>query len=500
MPRKKKEEEAPKNKGGRPTKKKLLYDGLNIDKDLMQQMNTSVKKSEVKKEMIAKYGVSGIVKNDIPEELRDIKVINEIEELLQDIKRYRSPDVYSFIPLEVSERLKKYNEHIKYIKKDGKEEDATSGGRKEYVAILKNASTYCIRCGGYNRLEKFFDSFGKTKTGKVHICKNCIGEMCQEFFNEYKDLRYVLLLMCQYTNTIYQQDVVNRAIKNFELKNEEITMLYNYYRVELMNFININTGKMTKGYTFEYSNFEGNIYKFVDIPEGIPTVYFGEQNKETVEVTKKRNGMYAKKWGSGFTVEEYQSMEQLFNEYSEFKSTKNVAQKNALIEYCRLKVKLDNSIGKSDINEISKLQTMVDKAADNAQIKLNQLSADDFGEGVDSWTSLVSLVEEYNSVIPIMPKIKKMPYDDIDFIIWEVVNYCRRLQELPEVPYEDIWNFVDEKFIEEMKRRGYTKTQIEKERNSRNAIYKDLPDSYIEPLWLNPDVLVDDGEDDIDEE
>ena len=85
-------------------------------------------------------------------------------------------------------------------------------------------------------------------------------------------------------------------------------------------------------------------------------------------------------------------------------------------------------------------------------------------------------------------------YDDIDFIIWEVVNYCRRLMELPEVDYKDVWNYIDERFLEEMKRRGYTERQIEKEKEQRHAIFKELGDNYIEPLWLNPNLQEEEGE------
>ena len=84
--------------------------------------------------------------------------------------------------------------------------------------------------------------------------------------------------------------------------------------------------------------------------------------------------------------------------------------------------------------------------------------------------------------------MKKMPYDDIDFIIWEVVNYCRRLMELPETNYEDVWKYIDERFVSEMKRRGYDSDQIRKEKRERNAVFKELGDNYIEPLWLNPNL------------
>ena len=319
-------------------------------------------------------------------------------------------------------------------------------------------------------------------------------EMGRTFYEEYKTYERELILLCLYTNTIYNKEVADMAIKNLMLKEEKPEMLYHYYRVECFSK-GVFSGGKNGGSTFEMSNFEGNIFKFVTPGEHTPLAFFPDQNEgKTVEMKKSEQKDLKNKWGAGFTNDEYARMEQLFNELSRFKSKKNVIQTNALIEYVRLKIKLDNAVGKGDLKEIEKWQKLTDSAAKNAGIRLDQLSAEDMGEGIDSWTTLTELVEEYDSVIPIMPKVKKMPYDDIDFIIWEVINYCRRLMELPEVNYEDVWNYIDNRFLEEMKRRGYTQRQIEEEKKSRKAIFKDLGDNYIEPLWLNPNLKEDEGE------
>ena len=39
-----------------------------------------------------------------------------------------------------------------------------------------------------------------------------------------------------------------------------------------------------------------------------------------------------------------------------------------------------------------------------------------------------------------------------------------------------------------MKRRGYDSDQIRKEKRERNAVFKELGDNYVEPLWLNPNL------------
>ena len=138
---------------------------------------------------------------------------------------------------------------------------------------------------------------------------------------------------------------------------------------------------------------------------------------------------------------------------------------------------------------------MADKAADNAQLKVKQLTGD-FGDGVDSFAQLAETVEEYYSAIPTLPKTRKMPYDDMDFLIWQNVNYIRRLEGKPEASYEDIYRFYDEELTKKMRDSGMTDDQIEQAKNERNAIFQDLSDTYQEPLWLLPTLGDDDEEGD----
>ncbi len=497
--------------------KKSDFKGVPVDMDLLKDAQEVTKKkraTQVKtgeeSRMIEKYGITGVVKNNIEEEFQSPEFVEKMEKMIQDIKKFGNVDTYRIIPKEIADDYEKYKDTLKFIGNKGQERDTdeifkTRLKNTEFYAI-PSTFVYCSHCGGYRMPEMYFESMADTVDGKLHICKDCLQKMCKKFYKEYKDYEHTLLMMCLYTNFVFIRDVAKIAIKNVKKNDDNVGMLYAYYRAEynFSTYATSNKGLNVNKNCFEHSNFEGNIFKFVDIPEKTPICYFENQNIESnvnIPITTKKGTItneMKKKWGTGFKVEEYEKMEELFAELSKFKSKRNIIQTNAIVEYVRLKVKLDEAIGKGDLKDIEKWQKMTDTAAKNAGIKLDQLTAEDFGEGVDSWTGLVEMVEEYNSVIPLMPKMKKMAYDDIDFIIWQVVNYCRRLVELPEVEYEDIWKFIDERFIEEMKRRGYSSSQIKQEREDRNAIFKELGDNYIEPLWLNPN-LQEPEEEDLDE-
>lgn len=493
------------------------FKGVPVDKDLLKNAQDYTKKRRATQlkmnadaRLIDEYGITGVAKNNIPQEFQNPEFVEKMEKLIKEIKKYGNVETYKIVPKEFAADIEKYQDELKFIGARGQERGIdeilkTKKGEREFLMIPAH-TFFCVKCGGYRDTNMYFESADNTVNGNLHICKDCLQQMCKDFYKEYKDYEHTLLMMCLYTNFIFIQDVADKAIKNLKGNKDNVGMLYAYYRAEY-NFGTYGTrekGLRESKNTFEYSNFEGNIFKFVNISDKVPVCYFEDQNiteKPTVKVTTKNGSItnaMKKKWGAGFKAEEYGKMEELFNELSKFKSKRNIIQTNAIIEYVRLKVKLDEAIGKGDLKDIEKWQKMTDTAAKNAGIKLDQLTAEDFGEGVDSWTGLVEMVEEYNSVIPIMPKMKKMPYDDIDFIIWQVVNYCRRLVELPEVEYEDIWKFIDDRFIQEMKRRGYTPEQIKQERKDRKAIFKELGDNYTEPLWLNPN-LQETEEEDLDE-
>lgn len=481
--------------------KEVEVESVPIDKELLalrekqvENAGKRITEERTKRDLMIQYGATGITENDISEEFSSPEVIEDLEKVVADLKKYGSAETYTFIPTESSKRIKKYSKYLKYlISKDKGKSVTNPDGR--FVAIPEDY-IQCDRCGAYKRPYNFYTSTGHgNKVRQVRICRECIRKMTDEFFEQYENVEHVLILMCLYTNCIYRKDVADIAIKNLKMNEQDPCMIYTYYRAELSTK---QSGMLaTDKDTFEYSNFSGNIFRFVTPEDNVPEAYFEDQNEgEQVEFSVRKGKQLVNKWGAGFTPEEYKKMEDLYNELSKFKSKKsNIIQQNALVEYVRLKIKLDGAIGKGDLKDIEKWQNMADKAAKNAGIKLDQLTAEDFGEGVDSWTSLVELVEEYDSVVPQMPKVKKMCYDDIDFIIWQVINYGRRLMELPEIEYEDIWKFIDEKFIAEMKRRGYTDKQIKKEREDRNAIFKELGDNYIEPLWLNPNLQEEEEED-----
>ena len=371
-----------------------------------------------------------------------------------------------------------------------------------YIAIPKN-HIQCQRCTTFKELKAYFYKHpdrSVSKDGYIHICKQCLGDYCRELYLSYSSVIYTILTVCQLANVIFVLDVAKMAEKSWKDRQEKVEEIFKYYMSEL-NYVWLNREDApTSMLEFRNSNFEGDIFSFAEHHPATPKVFIKELNKDLVKKvetnSENQQTELEMKWGKGFDLQEYKQLEQEYEKLEKFLPKKTELHIEALKKYIIYSLKEKIALAKGDLKDVKEWNTLADKAADNAQLKIKQLS-DNFGAEVDGFAKLVEAVEEYDSVIPVLPKVRKMPYDDIDFIIWEAVNYNRRLEGKPETTYEEVYNFIDEELTKKMVDLGFTEEQIQKEKEKRNATFNDLADNYIEPLWMVPD---EDEEDEGDEE
>ena len=201
------------------------------------------------------------------------------------------------------------------------------------------------------------------------------------------------------------------------------------------------------------------------------------------------------RWGYGFQPEEYLNFERKYKKLTKGYKEKTALHSERLDTYIIHKVKEEMATARGDVNEAEKWAKLAQKDAQDAKLNVSQLSKSDITGGIDLLPQLVEAVEQYTSLIPLLPKVLEQPYDDADLIIWANINYLRHLEDKPFVPYRDIWNFYDRMLEEHFKQKGFTDDQIKEEKRKRNNVFRDLGNVYIEPLYENPDDFIEDGED-----
>lgn len=189
------------------------------------------------------------------------------------------------------------------------------------------------------------------------------------------------------------------------------------------------------------------------------------------------------KWGMGYSNEMYEAFERKYNKLSGNYTEKTALHTENLLTYIRFRVQEEFCTARGDSGGAKNWGKMAQEAGDKAKLNVNQLSASDLSEGIDTISQLFEAVEQHASIIPVMPKLLAQPYDDADLIIWAIINYQRRLVDLPMVEYRDIWNFYDQMLEDHYLSKGYDETRIKQEKKKRNNVFRDLGEVYIEPLY-----------------
>ena len=150
-------------------------------------------------------------------------------------------------------------------------------------------------------------------------------------------------------------------------------------------------------------------------------------------------------FGDGYSKLEYKKM---YEKYEKLKINyvlqTNIHQE-ALATYVRFKVKEEDATARGDVDEAKKWYDAAQNAAEKARLTPRQLSKEDLQGGITNFSDIFSAVEGAKERVKIFPEFKYQPKDAADFIIWCYINYERRLNNMPEVEYKDIYAFYDEK-------------------------------------------------------
>ena len=189
-------------------------------------------------------------------------------------------------------------------------------------------------------------------------------------------------------------------------------------------------------------------------------------------------------FGEGYTNSEYRKMR---NKYEKLKlnySLQTNIHQEALATYVRFKVKEEDATARGDVDEAKKWYDAAQNAATSGKLTPKALSAADLQKGMNSVCELVKAVEQATDVVKILPQFKYRPNDSVDFTIMCYINYERKLNGQPEVPYEEVYSFYDKKVQEYVKQNGdpygiFVNDPTVKNRDTVKTFLK-MPDDYDE--------------------
>lgn len=275
---------------------------------------------------------------------------------------------------------------------------------------------------GEQTIINFYATKNKMFTdGKMPICKTCIKEMIN-----YNDIKTI--------HTLMRQLDIPFLIDLWEKCEEGKTDTLGTYIRQLNSLPQYATMTWDDS-VFEYSNNENKTEEENK----------SKRRKNPYEIDEDSRYNLIDKWGLGYSDDELYLFEKKYNLLKNNYPEKTALHRESLLTYIRYRVKEEISTARGDVAEAQKWGALADKASEKAKINPNQLSKADLSGGLNGFGELSRAVEKAVDMYEILPRFKERPQDKVDFTLWCYINYCRRLKNLPDASYKEIWKFYDDR-------------------------------------------------------
>lgn len=289
--------------------------------------------------------------------------------------------------------------------------------------ITDRETVYCVGCDKDKKPGEFYRSYGATESGLLPYCKKCCIKYSLNSSGEFNVEKFKDML--KKVDRPFLYDILSNNLKKY--KKVESSIGFYFKDLGMMQY---------RGLKYKDSIFS---------PEDI------KNKNEELEVIKPKISSNAErnslidKWGFGYSDEELYYFEKKYDLLKENYPQRTAMHTEALLTYIRYRVKEELATAKGDVSEAQKWGQLADKASERAKINPSQLGKADLSGGLDGFGELTRAIEQAVDIVPILPKFIARPQDKVDFTLWCYINYVRRLKNLPDAEYKDIWRFYEDR-------------------------------------------------------
>ena len=249
----------------------------------------------------------------------------------------------------------------------------------------------CTCCGLEKTSTREFyasNSYLYKDVGRVPICKSCIEEKYNVVVGKIKDKKASAMKVFQSIDVYFDEELFDSCISKYPEDNKWIG---EYMRI-------INSNSKYKGKTSE-DNVE------IEIPI-VKAVVDDEESEDIVKVIPKS---IKRKWGDGFTDEEYGQLEYLEKEYLYNCEHDTLTQIKLYRELCVLELERDKA-RTTDKKAFKDYSELISKKMTDANIKPNQQKV--IGEADEDLLSMrTKMIEKYRPI-----GLGQNEFEDVDHI------------------------------------------------------------------------------------
>lgn len=165
--------------------------------------------------------------------------------------------------------------------------------------------------------------------------------------------------------------------------------------------------------------------------------------KKTREVTTSRKTELQTKWGKFDRIDYLERCEVLYNNivaggYQIMSAMHDVSLKNAV----KIQVEYDMALESGQYEKMNKLASQLKTARDEARLNPKQIKEDFAQSGFSTFSEMSLNINQGRGNIYTDMKFIANPHDDIDVLMFEYVNYCRHMMQMPEMEgYGDLYGY-----------------------------------------------------------
>lgn len=230
------------------------------------------------------------------------------------------------------------------------------------------------------------NSYFYKDVGRIPICKSCIEEKYNVIVGKIKDKKISAMKVFQSIDVYFDEELFDSCVSKY---------YDNKWIGEYMRIINSNS--KYKGKTSE-DNVE------IEIP--IVKTVEDEENEDVAKVVPKS---IKRKWGDGFTDEEYGQLEYLEKEYLDNCEHDTLTQIKLYRELCVLELERDKA-RTTDKKAFKDYSELISKKMTDANIKPNQQKV--IGEADEDLLSMrTKMIEKYRPI-----GLGQNEFEDVDHI------------------------------------------------------------------------------------
>jgi len=257
---------------------------------------------------------------------------------------------------------------------------------------------------------------------KMPICKKCVCTIFEEYLIETRDDKKAVFQMCRLLDTVFLEELVESAAKEAKKINSNVMKTY---------MKTVNSLSQYRGMTFKDS-------KYLDE---------NEMARDYIPASESVTPQLVEKWGMEYTNEQIAFLEKTYNEFMNEKTvsydTSTHYVKLACIWYLR---SLEaGSKGKST-KDSKDYTDMFSKMMKEAELAPSILAKKANAKSIGNISEFAKMVEETVNIIDlrdILPEYFEQPQDNVDRVMWFVINYMEKTLGRPLSTYEQVYEFYE---------------------------------------------------------